>query len=71
MTAWEQWCEELKECGENLANKKDLICNCGLYDMRCINKGNGKKCPLFNLNCCNYKKIDEYLESEVKLNESV
>lgn len=69
MTVWEQWCEELKECGKDLANKKDLICHCGLYEMTCINKGNGKKCPLFDTNLCghNYIEADKYLESEVKV----
>ena len=71
MTVWEQWCEELKACGKDLANKKCLICNCGLYDMDCTNKGNGKKCPLFNTKLCgfNYIEADKYLESEVKPNE--
>ena len=72
MTVWEQWCEELKKCGKDLANKKLLICNCGLYDMECTNKGNGKKCPLFNTRFCghNYIESDKYLESEVKPDET-
>ena len=70
MTVWEQWCDELKECGGEIVNKKIFLCNCGIHDMECTNVVNGKKCPLFNTPyCCGIlrnKEADEYLESEVK-----
>lgn len=66
MTVWEQWLEELKEIGKDAANKKLIICNCGLYDRACTNRINGTKCPLYNLDCHDYKKVDDYLESEVQ-----
>lgn len=65
-TVWEQWCEELKSCGELIVNKRFLFCNSGLFDMECTNVGNGNKCPLYGIRCNNYKEADKYLESEIK-----
>ena len=69
MTNWGKWCEDLKTLDDKSTsvvtlNKRNFICNCGLYDANCINEITGELCPLYSLENCR-RTGEDFLDSEV------